>query len=146
MKDPEDISGKNWDALALSAYLSAGDIEGRDVTFTIAGAEIRELPTDKGETDKAVLLLRGPGAKPFVLCRTNRECIQGMFGAAIRDCIGKRITVYATDVKVGKETKRGIRLRGSPDLPRAITVTVSLPRRRPFDVPLKVTARDPGDE
>ncbi len=76
----------------------------------------------------------------LVLCKTNAMLAAAMFGDDTNAWLGKRITLFAMDVKVGPEMKPGIRIKGSPDLKQAMTVEIKLPKRKAFKMQLVPTS------
>ena len=147
---------KTFDDLYPGRFLKAGNLQGRNVTLTIASVQREGLVGDDGkEQQKATMLFRET-QMGVVLCKTNGICIRAMFGDSLANWEGKRITLMP-DVWNGEPC---IRIAGSPDIPKDITVTVTLPRRKPFTRKLTVTRtaaqpaaqppkpaeREPGEE
>ena len=123
----------DYDQLFPGRFMKSGEFQGRDVTLTVAGLRMEKLPQDNGtERDRGILSFRRT-EKALVLNRTNGECIKAMFGRAVGDWVGKRVTFYPapfTNTFTG-EVGTAIRVRGSPDLPADKMVTIALPRRSP---------------
>jgi len=145
MSNDQDLDNLNWSDIAIGDYLAAIDV-GTGTTVTIAGASVQELQTEKGKSKKVVIELRDH--KAWVCCKTNRLCLEAMFGAGIANCYGKRVVLYSAEVAVGREKKKGIRIKGSPDLTKDVPVTIKLPQRGAFTVVMKATGgnREPGAE
>lgn len=94
-------------------YLGSWDLQGRDVTVTIARVEARKLKSQRGEAHKPVLYFEGK-EKGFVCNKTNGRAIAGMYGTKTEAWVGKRITLYATTTSAGGETVDCIRVRPTP--------------------------------
>lgn len=139
----------DWRALFKGAYLTAVEFGGREPTFKIQGVDTIDLEQEDGQTKpKAVVFfvdVDGDGYKGidrgWVLCKTNAMCIAAMFGNETDAWVGKRVTLFATDVQVGKERKPGIRVKGSPDIKAPITATIKLPKKKAFPMTLSPTVK-----
>lgn len=116
-----------YDELYPGRFIKAGELKEKKVTLTISDVDIEELQGDDGKKVKCIVAFRET-EKKLVTCKTNGFSIKSMFGAKLSDWVGKRITIYP-DVWNGEPC---IRIWGSPDIDRDIEITVSLPRRRPF--------------
>lgn len=138
----------DYDELFPGRFLKSGEFKGRDVTLTITGVRLEELPQDKGGTKIRGILQFAQTKKELVLNRTNGECIKAMWGRDTDAWLGKRLTLYPAPYQ-GTETC--IRVKGSPDLDDAIVAQVALPRKRPFEMRLEPTGkrermREPGED
>lgn len=139
----------DWRALFKGAYLTAVEFSGRQPTFMIRGVDTIDLEQEDGQTKpKAVVFFedgKGDGYsgcdRGWVLCKTNAMCIAAMFGNETDAWAGKRVTLFATDVQVGKEKKPGIRVKGSPDIKAPITTSIKLPKKRAFPMTLSPTVK-----
>jgi hypothetical protein len=130
-----------WQTLYSAEYLNAPELEGKKVTLTIARVEGRQLENEKGGmSGKAVVIFREEGRKPWVMAKTNAQCLGAMFGDDVSGWAGKRVTLHTEMVKVGKETALGIRVVGSPDLKAPLEVTIKHPRKRPQTMVMQPTA------
>ena len=147
----------NADALTPSKYIRAADFGASLPTFptlTIAdGGRIEALPSLKpgaregDEEKKGVLYFTDePEGRGWVINKTNRECLKGMFGNETDAWVGKRVTLMAMMIRVGPRTEPGVRIKGSPDIDSEIKVTVKLPKRKPETFTLIPTGpkRDTG--
>ncbi len=141
----------NYKEFFKGDYIAAAEMElGKPTTLTIK--EVRKVrlesmgPVDgegggeKKERDRGVVYFRETD-RGWVLNRTNAECLVAMWGMETNAWLGKRVTLYATPVRVGKKTEPGIRVKGSPDLTAPMMATVQLPRRRPQQIELVPTGR-----
>jgi len=136
----------HYRAMFRGDYIAAVEIpEGREVTRTIRGVEIVSMESEDGVSEKPVVHFE-ESPRGWVLNRTNAECLAGMFGEETNGWRGKRVTLYRTQVQLGREKVPGIRVAGSPDLDRDITVKVKLPRRRPTPMRLRRTGSAPVED
>ena len=124
-------------------------------TIRILSVTGEQLEGDKGVTLKGVLKYRdASGDGEIVWPITNSILAAALFGAIdngdasqpVRDTakwIGRLITIYRDpEVRFGAEKVGGVRVYGSPDLTRAVTVSVQATRkRRPQSVTLYPTAK-----
>lgn len=132
----------DFDQLYPGRFLKSGELLGKKVTVTIDDVSIDELENEKGKKIQGILYLRGK-AKQIVLNKTNGLCLKAMFGRKLGDWIGKRIVIFQGTTKFGPDTVDCIRIFGSPDIAKDQTVTINLPRKRPFDMTMhKTPARD----
>lgn len=108
----------DYELLFPSRYLKAVDLQNRDVTVTIAGVTLEQLPL-RGTSQtrqRGVIALRKT-EKQLVLNRTNAEVIVEIYGRDTDDWIDKQITLYPTRVKFGHQMVDAIRVR--PHAPRS---------------------------
>lgn len=101
------------------AYLYAYDLQGRDVTVTIAKVTGGTLTGKGGKSNKKPVVFFQGKEKGLALNITNARTIAAMYGNSFRseDWIGKRITLYATTTQFGSDTVECIRIR--PSIPKA---------------------------
>lgn len=138
----------NFDQLYPGRFLKSGELLGEKRTFTIETVEIDELEGEKGKKIQGVISFKETKMQ-LLLNKTNGQCIKAMFGKKLSAWEGKRITLYPDLVRFGPDMVDGIRIWGSPDIPRNIEAIVSLPRRKPTTmtmhlVMLEQLARSPG--
>lgn len=124
----------DFDKLFPGRFIKAGEFNGKAVTLTISAVDLEDLPSDKGDQSKGIVSFVESKRK-WVLNRTNGECLKAMFGRNTDDWIGKRVTLYPAPY----EGDIAIRVKGSPDIDRSMTVEVKLPRKRPYNVTLEKT-------
>ena len=119
------------------AYLYAYDLQGRDVTVTIAKVTGGTLVGTNGQkTKKPVLFFQG-AKKGFACNITNVRTIASLYGSFDdQKWIGKRITLYPTTTSMGGETKDCIRIR--PTIPKG-----NVKDAPPVEPP---TEREPGSD
>lgn len=134
----------NFDELYPGRFLKAGHLKDRKVTVTISDVALEELEGEKGPEQKAIISMAGKKMQ-LVLCKLNGLCIKAMFGPSISAWIGKRVTLWPTDtIAPMRRGEACIRVWGSPDLDRDMTIPIQLPKRKAFNVTLRRVA--PGDE
>lgn len=131
----------SFDELYPGRFLKAADLRGQKVTVRIADVALEELEGEKGSKVKGIIFLRNTD-KQIVLNRTNGLCLKGMFGKTLSDWIDKRITLTADKTKLGKDTVDCIRIYGSPDIAEDMAVSVTLPRRKPFEMTMHAVKKD----
>lgn len=130
-----------WQAMFKGAFISAAEFDGRVPTFTVKEVKLEKLEQDDGrQKDKGVIMFHEID-RGWVLCRTNAMCLAALFGDDTDAWVGKRITLFGTDVKFGGETKMGIRVKGSPDMEQPLNVEIKLPKKRPFTMRLEPTPK-----
>jgi hypothetical protein len=129
-----------WATMYSSDYLNAAELEGKKVTLSIARVEGRQLENEKGGmSGKAIVIFREEGRKPWVMAKVNARCLAAMFGDECDGWANKRVTLHSEMVKVGKENALGIRVIGSPDISKPVTVTIKDPRKRPYTMVMQPT-------
>lgn len=102
-------------------YLSAADLQEKDVTLTISRLVQEELRTEKGNEDKWVLYFkemeerhkRDPKRrnKRLVLNKTNAGSISVVWGTETNDWVGKAITLWPTTCQAFGKQADCIRIR-----------------------------------
>jgi hypothetical protein len=126
-------------------YLAGADFKGKTFTAKIAKVESTSMEDDAGKTKSLPIVTWDIKAKPWLMCKTTCYCLAAMYGTDPAMWVGKRVTLYATMVQVGKGQELGVRVKGSPDLPVPIDVEIKLPRKKPFTVKLSnTTTRGPA--
>ena len=118
-KQPVDLSDKvaaqlylNPDFLAEGDFIADGG-KYREYELTISAVTMDELqlPGRSEKKEKVVLAFKGRN-KRLVLNRTNVAAIKSHHGKAVKDWIGKSVTVfYNPHVKFGRETVGGVRIK-----------------------------------
>jgi len=92
-------------------YIGAWDLNGQDVTVTIARVECKELVGSKGVKAKKPIIYFEGKEKGFTCNKTNGKAIAAMYGNKTEDWVGKRITLFPTTTSMGSETVECIRVR-----------------------------------
>lgn len=121
----------DFDQLYPGRFLKSGELLGKKVTVKIADVAIDELEGEKGKKIQGIIFLEGKD-KQIVLNKTNGLCLRGMFGRKLTEWVGKRITIFQDQTKLGGEIVDCIRIWGSPDIAEDRNVTINLPRKKPF--------------
>ncbi len=129
----------DFDMLFPGRFMKSGEFKGRDVTLTITGVEMEDLPQDKGGEKARGIISFTETKKKLVLNRTNGEALKALFGRDTDDWMGKRVTFYPAPYE-GDETC--IRVRGAPHLTKPLTFELKLPRKKPISVTLIPTAKN----
>jgi len=96
------------DDLFPSRFLKAIDLDGRDLTVTITDIDTEEVGHYR---DKKPVLYFDGGHKPLVMNKTNATSIGKLYGGNTRDWIGKKITLFETDVQFRGEWVKSVRVR-----------------------------------
>lgn len=119
----------DWEEMYPGRFLKASDLKGKNVTLKIASLDIEELIGDRGPQIKGVVGF-DKTEKKLALNKTNGICLKGMFGKKVQEWVGKRVTLMTSSWD-GEEC---IRIFGSPDIAENITLTIALPRKRPYEM------------
>lgn len=93
-------------------YVAAAELKGRDVTLTIARVQVDELQR-KGSSakERKPIIYFTETKKKLVLNKTNAKTIAALYGGEVSAWAGKRITLFPTTDKFGRETVDCIRIR-----------------------------------
>lgn len=94
-----------------STYLSAADLEGKDVELVIDSLKQDKITSETGETSECYLLSFQKAKKAMVLNKTNTKAIASHYGDETDDWKGKKITLYGTTCKSFGEIVPCIRVR-----------------------------------
>jgi len=139
----------NAKALITGDYITAVEIDKRELTLKIAKV-VREKVSDIKNPDKMKMkgiIFFDNAERGWIMNRTNVQCLIALFGNETDGWIGKRVTIYATPVKVGPKTELGIRIKGSPDIAGPVTAVIEMPRKKPVRMQLvKTVAGKPTPE
>ena len=142
----------NYDQLFPARFIKAGEFQGKPVTLTVASVDREGLERDDGTEETAAILTfnekrKNGAAIQMVLNKTNAQAIFAMWPDT-EEWVGKRITLYPEPDDSGmSDSGYRIRVQGSPDIDKAITYTLKLPRRKPKQCKLtKTTAARPKPE
>jgi len=134
-----------FDDLYAGRFFKASQMQGRNVTLTIADVWTEELEGEKGADRKAILAFRETD-RQLVLPKINGVCIRAMFGANVKAWAGKRVTFFPTDKLMPMPTAKGsdricVRVFGSPDISEEQRVEYSPPRRRKIIMTMHPTGK-----
>jgi hypothetical protein len=92
-------------------YLAAFDLEGKPVVVKIRDVKSAELTAQGGRKSKKPVVYFDGKEKGLALNKTNANIIKSLYGADTDGWIGKRITLYATEVEYQGDTVPAIRIR-----------------------------------
>jgi hypothetical protein len=108
-----------------SKYVAAEDLQGRDISLTIASVTLEEMTShDNQKANKPVVYFE-KATKGLVLNRTNANIIADLYSDETDTWTGKRVTIYATRVKAFGKVVPAIRVRETvPAAPKAAPVHV----------------------
>jgi hypothetical protein len=140
-----------------SEYLYAWDLQGKDITVTIAKVRGVELVAEGGRKAKKPCVWFEGKDKGLAINKTNGKTIAALYGAQAEDWIGKRITLYPTTTQMGGETKDCIRIRNrvppeqkrgaAPTRPMGSGTVAAPPAEEPdWGTPGPPAEREPGAE
>lgn len=135
----------------LGAYITAAELVGKEPTLTIERVTLEKVESLKAADDDGgggkmrdrivVYFKEARGGRGWLLNRTNAECLKEMWGRETNDWIGRRLTLYTTQVRVGPKMEPGIRVKGSPELTEPRSFELRLPRKKPIRTTLLPTAK-----
>jgi hypothetical protein len=94
-----------------SEYLYAWDLQGKDVTVTIARTQQVQLIGEGGRKAKKPCVWFEGKEKGLAINKTNGKIIAAMYGNDMEGWAGKRITLFPTTTQMGGETKECVRVR-----------------------------------
>jgi hypothetical protein len=121
-----------YDELYPGRFLKAALLKGTKPTLTIKDVDLEELVGEDGKPKAKAILSFEERPMQLVMCKTNGLSLKAMFGPQLKEWIGKRVTLFESQWN----GEPAIRVWGSPDLASDKTVSIALPRRRPFDMVL----------
>jgi hypothetical protein len=120
-------------------YIAAVEFDGKTPTLTIDHVKVVQLEDDKGATKSRPVVYFHETKRGWVLCKTTALALSAMFTPETDTWTGKKVTLHAVDVQVGRETKPGIRVKGSPDLNADVVFELKLPKKKAQTVRLVKT-------
>lgn len=126
-----------YDELYPGKFLKAGLFNGKRVTLTVTDYRREELEGEKGMEVKSIITFKETPME-LVACKTNGICMREMFGTSLPGWVGKRV-IFFPSTWAGKPA---IRVWGSPDITKEFSVTVKLPRKKPFKMVMHTSAAD----
>jgi hypothetical protein len=118
------------DDMFPTAYMKAGELGGNKPTYTIKHIEARAFEGDKGKQWKGIATVEEI-EQQWTINKTNMLCIKAMFGELVPAWYGKRITLFPTKDRFGREIVDCIRVWGSPDIERDVHLEVKFPKKKP---------------
>lgn len=93
-----------------SKHIAAGDLGDADAPVTIKAVKLESMGEGAEAKDKLILSFHEM-PKSMICNKTNAGTIAKIHGDDTDDWIGKRISLYATEVEYAGETMLGIRVR-----------------------------------
>ena len=126
-----------------SETISAADLDGHAPTVTITAVEGGAFENDDGKVDRKALISFIGKEKRLAANVINCTLLEAMFGPEVEDWVGHAVTLMADRVEVAGRFKGEpcVRVKGSPELAHPLTVTIALPRRKPFTRQLVPTGK-----
>lgn len=131
----------NINAAFVGDYLRADQIQGKTPTVTIRDVKMVELEDEKGKVRGRPVVYFAETKRGWVLNRTNAQALAAMFGVETSEWKNRQVTIYAAQVQLGREKTLGVRVAGSPELTKALTFDLKLPRKKAQRVTLKPTPK-----
>jgi hypothetical protein len=105
----------HWKSMMDRDYIFAFDLQGQDVTVTIARVTAGELVSQGGRKAKKPVCFFEGKEKGLALNATNCKTIAALYGNDTDGWRGKKVTLYPTTTSMGGETVECIRIRpGQP--------------------------------
>lgn len=103
----------DYRSLYSKDYLGAWDLDGKDVTVTIARVVAGELTANGGRKSKKPIVYfeESKDGKGFCLNATNGKLIAALYGNKTEAWVGKKITLYPTTTSFGSDVVDCIRVR-----------------------------------
>ena len=114
-------------------FLKADMLKGQKVTVTIIQIMGEDLIGENNKTKSEWVVKIKERPLQLVLNKTNGFCLYRMFGSDPHSWIDKRITIYPTTTKFGRETLDCIRIWGSPDIAEDTPITVPQGRKKAWE-------------
>lgn len=124
-------------------YIAAVEFDGKTPTLTVDHVKLVELEDEDGKRKSRPVVYFRETPRGWVLCKTTAQALAAMFTPETDTWTGKRVTLYAAEVQVGRERKPGIRVKGSPDIAEPVTFELRLPRKKAQRVTLEPTGPKP---
>lgn len=121
-------------------YIAAVEFDGKTPTLTIDHVQVVDMEDDKGAVKSKPVVFFREVKRGWVLCKTTALMVSAMWGTETDKWTGKRVTLHAVEVQVGRERKPGIRVVGSPDLEKPVTFELKLPKKKAQRITLQRTA------
>jgi hypothetical protein len=115
-------------------FLKADILQGKKATLTIKNVDIEELIGENNKAAAKVIVSFAERPLELVLPKTNGECLRRMFGNNPHAWIGKRVTLFPSTTKFGRDTVDCIRIWGSPDLDADMPITVPQGRKKALEM------------
>lgn len=126
-------------------FLKADMLKGKKVTVTIIEIMGEDLigENNKAKAEWIVKIKERP--LQLVLNKTNAFCLYRMFGGDPHSWLNKRITLYPTTTKFGRDTLDCLRIWGSPDIAEEMPITVPQGRKKAWETVMHKTVGKSAD-
>jgi hypothetical protein len=112
---------RDYELLFPTDYIKHVELQGQDVTLTIAKVDLEDLQlrgTSKKKRKGVLSFKETP--KKLVLCRENGETLKKLYGRDADEWIGKQVTIYPDpNVMFGPNKVGGTRIRAQ--MPKTTT-------------------------
>jgi len=106
----------HWKKAFKSDYLSASDIDDKDLILTIEKVVYKECMTQSGKKFCNVAIFKESGIKPMILNVTNSKTVKKFSGnkTHLEDWNNIKVQVYVdSKVRFGNDTVEGLRIRST---------------------------------
>jgi len=138
---------KTYGDLYPGRFIKALDFGKTKPVYTIDKVVADDLEGDRGAERKVIVVFREI-QQAWVMSKINGTCLRAMFGTDVLKWAGKRVCLYATDQLMPMPTAKGddrfcIRVYGSPDIERDLTVEFKVPKRKPIVMTLRGPSKKP---
>jgi hypothetical protein len=124
----------SYSELYPGRFLKADILKGQKVTLTIKNIDVEELTREDNKQEPKVIVSFKERPLELVFPKTNAECIKRMFGSDPHLAINRRITLFPTTTKFGRDTVECIRVWGSPDISADMPITIPQGRKKPLEM------------
>lgn len=119
-----------------SKYVSAADLQGQEVTVTMARCVMESVQGDNGTEDDLPVLYFEGARKGMVLNKTNANTIMSLYGKLTEQWAGRQITLYGTETSFQGRMVSCIRVRSV--VPAAPAIPAAAPAQAPAPAPASV--------
>ena len=124
--------GLTYDALFPGRFIKAGEMGDKPATLTITSVYLDHLEGEDGREKPQAVVGFSETKREWALNKTNAQCLVAMWGPQSDDWLGKHVTLIAERDPSGlSDSGVCLRVKGSPDITKAIKAQIKLPRRRP---------------
>ena len=106
----------HWKSMTDRDYIFAFDLNGKDMTVTIARVTQGELTNAGGKKTKKPVVYFERAQKGLALNATNAKTIATLYGNYVESWTGKQVTLYPSTTSMGGETVECVRIR--PSVPK----------------------------
>ena len=115
-----------------SEFLFSYDLDGKDVIAQIVKVEAGTITGKDGRKARKPMITFKGSPKKLAINKTNGATLAKLYGADVKQWIGKWVTLYPTTTSFGGETVECIRIRPSvPDRKPDAPATTPAPQEEP---------------